>query len=238
MTRILKALGLALGAMAMMVAVAAPAAQAETGELTAAQSPTIVTGEQAQGVTFDIGEGVGAVSCAVSRLEATFNGVADPVMFRPRYANCIAQPGALPATVTTNGCQYRMRFTEPGTTGWMESTGTMEAGIECPVGQQIEIHVYQNPMAHAENVSMCTYDVLPQPPVQAGVYHNVVGMPDDVTATVQARFTADSTIEPGMMCGGNMLNGHLPVTLTGNYTLQAYEDVNGVEGEAIALHVG
>src|SRR6185295_16959015 len=56
MTRILKALGLALGAMATMVALAAPA-QAATGQLTAGANPAIVTGPQVMGPTFDIGAG-------------------------------------------------------------------------------------------------------------------------------------------------------------------------------------
>ena len=56
MTRILKALGLALASMAALVAVMAPAAQAETGVLTAQQYPAILTAEQLGGVTWDIGE--------------------------------------------------------------------------------------------------------------------------------------------------------------------------------------
>jgi hypothetical protein len=236
--RKLKALGLALAAVAAMAAVMAPVAHAETGELTAEQFPALVTGPQAAGVTFDIGEGIGAVGCAVSRLDTTLGGPADPVTFRPVYANCMAQPGELPATITTNECHYQVGFTQPGSTGLMETTGTMEAGIVCPDGEQIEIHIYANAMAHAENVSLCTYDVLPQAAVQAGVYHNVAGMPGDVRASVRARFTADSTISPGMMCGGNMMNGHLPVTLTGEYTLRAFEDFNGFEGAQIGLHAG
>jgi len=238
MTRILKALGLTIAAAAALVAVMAPAAQAEPGTLTAAGFPAIVTGEQGPGATFDIGEGVGAVGCAVSRLDTTLTGPANPVTFRPTYANCIAEPGGLPATVTTHECHYRVGFALPGTTGQPETTGIMQAGIVCPAGQQIEIHVYANAMAHAENVSMCTYDLAPQAPVQAGIYHNVAGMPDDVRATVQARFTGKSTIAPGMMCGGNMFNGHLPITLTGDYTLRAFEDMNGFEGAQIGLDVG
>lgn len=238
MMRKIKALGLAVAATLALSAMFVSAAQAEPGLLTAEQFPAIVTGEQGAGATFDLGEGGAAVGCAVSKLDATLVAPASPVTFRPTYANCVAQPGGLPATVTTNGCHYRLGFTQPGTTGFPETTGAMAAAIVCPAGQQIEIHVYANAMRHEENVSMCTFDVLPQPPVQAGVYHNNAGMPDDVLATVQARFTGDSTISPGMMCPGNMMNGHLPVTLTGNYTLRAFEDMNEVEGAQIPLDVG
>lgn len=240
MTRILKSLGVAMAAMATLAAVMAPAASAEPGALTAPQFPAFVTSQQqGGGATFDIGEGA-AVGCAVSRLDATIGQAANPVTFRPTYANCIAQPGGLPATVTTNECHYRFSFAAPGTTGLMEGTGTMQAALFCPPEQQIEIHVYAGAMAHAENVAMCTYDVLPQPAVLAGVYHNsVMAMPKDVLATVRASFTADSTINAGMGCGGNpMMNGHLPVTLTGNYTMQGFEDIMGVEGAQIDLDVG
>jgi len=236
--RKIKALGLAVGATLALSAALASAAQAEPGQLTAEQFPAFVTGVQGPGATFDLGEGGAAVGCAVSRLDATLVGPASPVTFRPTYANCVAQPGGLPATVTTNECHYRLGFTQPGSTGFMETTGAMAAAIVCPDGQQIEIHVYSGAMTHAENVAMCTFDLLPQQPVQAGGYHNVAGMPDDVLATVGAKFTGDSTISPGMMCPGNMMNGHLPVTLTGDYTLRAFEDMNGVEGAQIPLHVG
>jgi hypothetical protein len=63
-------------------------------------------------------------------------------------------------------------------------------------------------------------------------------MPDYVTATAQASFTAKSTIGPAMVCGGNMFNQHLPITLTGDYTMKAFEDINGVEGGAVDLRVG
>ena len=238
MMRKIKALGLAVGATLALSAALASAAQAEPGQLTAEQFPAFVTGGQGPGATFDLGEGGAAVGCAVSRIEATLVAPASPVTFRPTYANCVAQPGGLPATITTNECHYQVGFTQPGTTEFPETTGGLGAAIVCPDGQQIEIHVYANAMAHAENVSMCTFDVFPQAAVPAGVYHNVAGMPDDVGATVEAKFTGDSTISPGMMCPGNMMNGHLPVTLTGNYTLRAFEDINGVEGALLPLHVG
>src|SRR5689334_7826867 len=95
--RKLKALGLAIAAMAALVAVTAPAAQAETGALTAAGFPSIVTGQQAPGVTFDIGAGpIRTVSCATSDLETTFAVAAfDPVTFRPNYQGCTSEPGGI-----------------------------------------------------------------------------------------------------------------------------------------------
>lgn len=237
MTRILRALGFAVCAAAASVAVMAPAAQAEPGLLTAEGFPAIVTGQQQGGVTFDIGAGpLKTVTCE-SQLDATLVAPANPVTFRPTYANCIAQPGAMPTTITLNGCDYRLGFGVPGTTGAAETTGTIRAAIACPDGV-IEIHVFENAMAHAANEPLCTYDIAPEGPVQGGIYHNTAGMPDHVTATVSATFTAKSTIGPAMVCGGNMFNQHLPITLKGVYTMRAFEDNNGVEGNSGDLHVG
>lgn len=239
MSRIHKLLGLAI-CVAALAAMAAPAAQAQTGVLTTQAYPSIVTGQQLGGVTWDIGEApIMQVTCA-SNLEATLVGPTDPVTFRPTYTNCIADPVNTPVTVTRNGCDYFVGFTKPGTTGQPPTTGTMQAWINCPAGQQIEIHVYENAVRHAENVSLCTYDIGPQGPVPAGIYHNtMMGLPD-INATINARFTARTTIGPGMApCGGNPITQHLPITLTGNYTLQAFQDLdNGVEGAQTAIDVG
>jgi hypothetical protein len=238
MSRILKTLGLAMAAVAALVAVMAPAAQAETGILTAQQYPAIVTGQQLGGVTFDIGA-VRNASCA-SNLDGTLFGPIDPVTLQPTYNGCISQPGNTPATVTTNGCDYTVGFSRPGTTGQPATTGLMHAWINCPAGQQIEIHVYENAAQHAANVSTCTYDIGPQGPVPAGIYHNTFegGIPD-VDATINAKFTARSTIGAGgAVCGGDPITQHLPITLTGNYTLRGFQDFNGVEGAQIPLDVG
>lgn len=239
MIRNLKALLLAGAAVLSMSAVLASAAQAETGALTAPQYPAIVTGEQQGGFAFDIGEPpLHRVTCA-STLDATLDGPTDPVTFEPTYANCVSDPLQTPVTVTMNGCDYTVGFTRPGTTGWPVTTGGMHAWVNCPVGQQIEIHVYQDPVAHAGNVSTCTYDIGPQGPVPAGIYHNTFGAIPDVDATINAKFTARSTIGAGgPICGGDPLTQHLPITLTGNYTLKGFHDFGGIEGAQQPLDVG
>jgi hypothetical protein len=245
MSRIFKTLGLAAAAIAALVAVMAPVAQAETGALTTVGFPSIITGQKVNaGPTFDIGNGpIRTVSCGVSTLETTLEAPAvDPITLRPNYQNCTSEPGgATPVTVTMNGCDYTIGFGKPGTTQQPMTTGTMRAGIDCPAGQQIEIHVYGNAFAHAMNVSTCTYDIGPQGPVPAGVYHNTAhaGFVPDVTATVSATFTATSTIGAGgAVCGGNPETEHLPITLTGDYTMRAFVDAGGNEGGQWPLHVG
>jgi hypothetical protein len=241
MTRNLKLLGLVAGAVLSMSAVLASAAQAETGILTAQQYPAIVTGEQLGGVTFDVGQApIRTVSC-VSQLDGTLaNGPVDPVTLQPTYSNCTSEPGgATPVTVTMNGCDYSLGVSRPGTTGQPAMTGLMTASIICPAGQQIEIHVYQNAFLHMANVSTCTYDIGPQGPVPAGIYHNTFGGITDVDATINAKFTAKSTLGVGgAICGGNPETTHLPITLTGNYTMRAFQDFAGMEGAQIPLDVG
>jgi hypothetical protein len=241
MTRILKVLGLAVSAVAALIAVMAPAAQAETGQLTSQMFPSIVTGEKVNPApTFDIGNApIRTVTCA-SNLNATLFGPTDPVTFVPTYAGCVSEPGATPVTVTMNGCDYLVGFGKPGTTGQQATTGLMHAWLQCPAEQQVEIHVYENAFMHAANVSTCTYDIRPQGQVPAGVYHNTAagGMVPDVDATISAKFTAVSTIGAGgAICGGDPETSHLPITLTGNYTLRAFQDFNGNEGAQIPLHV-
>lgn len=243
MTRNLKLLGLAVGAMLAMSSMLASAAQAETGALTSGGFPSVITGEQLGGVTFDIGEAPIRTIACTSTLDATLVGPTDPVTFTPTYANCNSQPaGPTPVTVTMNGCDYSVAFTKPGTTNEQlpPTTGEMRAWVNCPAGQQIEIHIYENAALHAGNVSTCTYDIKPQGPVPAGIYHNTFGGIPDVDATINAKFTATSTLNVGgAICGGNPMNqGHLPITLTGNYTLRAFQDFGLFEGGQLPLDVG
>jgi hypothetical protein len=241
MTRVLKAIGLAVSAAAVIGVLMAPAAQAETGFVTAPQFPAIVTGQQQGGPSFDLGQQpFGTVSCARSDLDATLFGPTDPVTFTPTYEGCTSEPGLTPVTITKNGCDYTVGFSRPGTTGEPFPTGKAHAWINCPAGQRIEIHVYKDPLDHAANVSTCTYDVGPQGPVPAGIHHNRPGaVPPDVDLTLNAKFTARSTIGAGFLpCGGDPITQHLPITVTGNYTLRAFQDFGGFEGAPQPLHVG
>jgi hypothetical protein len=239
MKRKIKALGIAVGATLVLSAALASAAQAETGLLTAQPFPAIVTGEQQGGPSFDIGEQpIRNVQCTKANLNSTLFGPTDPATLTPTYENCRSEPGFTPVTVTMNGCDYQVGFSRPGTTGQPATTGLMQARISCPEGQQIEIHVYENAARHAENVSMCTYDIGRQGFVPAGVYHNRAFGISDVDATIQAKFTARSTIGAGGgICGGDPFTQHLPITLTGNYTLRGFQDFGGFEGAQIPLHV-
>jgi hypothetical protein len=241
MPRNLKALGLAVGAMLVMSAALASAAQAETGALTAQKYPAIVTGQKVNAVpVFDIGAApIRTVVCPTADLDGTLFGPTDPVTFTPTYGGCVSEPGGLPMTIAMNGCDYTVGFARPNTTGEEGATGKLTAAIDCPAGQKIEIHIYENAANHAGGVALCTYDIPPQAAVAAGVYHNKQGNPGDVEATLGAKFTAQRTVGPPMLCGGPPPTQHLPITLTGAYTLRAFDDFGGgIEGAQIGLDVG
>jgi len=235
MSRLLKALGIVVSAMAAF-AVMASAAQAETGELTAAEYPAIITGEQGAGLNFDLGVGAArTVECAPSNLSSTITGPVDPVTFKPTYTNCISQPGAFPTTVTPNGCHYTVGVSKPGTTNVaLMTTGRMQFSLNCPPGQQLEIHVYETVAKHAANNATCTYDLGSQGPVAGGIYHNLMA---DVLPTVAANLVAFNTIGPPAICGGNAFE-NIPARVTGNYTLRGFQDMAGGEGALIPIDIG
>jgi hypothetical protein len=240
MTRMLKSLGSALAAIALIAAVA-PAAQAETGgKLTAPQYPAIVTGVFQNATTIDIGEPlVRNVMCAAT-LDATLEGPTGPVSFAPTYSNCISGAESTLTTITTNGCQFAIEFRKPGTTGQPATTGGIYAQISCPPGQAIRIHVYPSLAKHTANEPVCTYDLPSTGWVLAGSFHNTMGgLAPEVDATVFAPFTGTSTISPGgMTCGGDALTGSVAIAFTGTYRLRGYVDNKTVEGARMALDVG
>jgi hypothetical protein len=228
-----------MSAMALF-AVMASAAHAETGTLTATEYPAFITGEQVGPVTFDIGAGPArTVECAISRMDSTITEPADPVTFKPSYTGCISFPGGIPATVTVNNCDYGFGVSRPNTTGIeLATTGRLHASLNCPFGQQLEIHVYENAARHMENVTTCRYDVGTQGPVLAGIYHNIpAAAPPDIRATVNATFNAFNTQGPIALCGA-MAFQNIPITLTGTYTLRGFKDNAGVEEGQIPIDIG
>jgi hypothetical protein len=50
--------------------------------------------------------------------------------------------------------------------------------------------------------------------------------------TIDATFNAINTIGPAGVCGGEP-GQVIPATVTGNYTVRAFKDLNGVEGAQI-----
>ena len=236
MTRNLKALALAFGALLVLCASLAPAAQAETGALTASKYPTLLTAQRLKaGPVFTVPPGNRAVSCNTDALDGTIEKATDPVTFTPTYAGCFSN--GLPATITMNGCDYTLAFTVPGSTGDPAGTGKLTLQVDCPTGKQIEIHIYENEVKHSENKPLCTYDIGPQFFVAAGTYHNRPGPPKDVELTLDANLAAKSTLGTKLLCGA-AAEAAFAMSLKGEYTLRGYEDNLGVEGAQLDLDVG
>jgi hypothetical protein len=60
-------------------------------------------------------------------------GPTDPVTLKPIFAGCISNPGALPVTITANGCDYLFGVSKPGTTGIVPiTTGRLQAWSTAP----------------------------------------------------------------------------------------------------------
>lgn len=83
---------------------------------------------------------------------------ATTITVTPHYnnANCTAFPGPRKATITMNGCDFVFHI---GNTVAADRYA-LSTDIVCPVGQQIEKHVYLAP--NDEQMSFCTYTIKPQ----------------------------------------------------------------------------
>ncbi len=203
MIRKLKTLGLALVAVCAMSAMAASAASAVTtpGELTSDGNVTVSGAGTAETFTFEAGQ---KITCnatqAVGPQNVTPHGLVNPgaglttLTVQPHYSSCTATVGgqSLPATFTTNGCDFVLHIGETiGVTG--KYGGTTD--IVCGANESFEAHVYLN-ATYA--TSICTYNIPAQTGIPGGEIQNVAG------GTVKIAGTAASikAVRTGIVCGG------------------------------------
>ena len=196
MTRKLKILGIALGAVLALNAVAASTASAENGRFTAAVGSEVLSqihGEQIGTDTFTI-SGLPSLTCTTAK-ETGFleeGGVHKKgsestwATFTPEYAGChIVFLGITKSiTVTVNNCIIRFQVLIP-------------FGISFTIECKIEIHIYNNP-AHTE--LLCTYDVEKQTVNNQITPTNQAGTPDDILAHINATVNVTNTTTGGL-CG-------------------------------------
>ncbi len=158
---------LALGALIAQVASAAPKWTPVPSEY-----PVTVKGTQATPNKIAL-EGGRAVTCAF----ATFAGIVSnkgeaedsELTVSPGFSGCtttILGDDDL-TTISLNECKFRFTYTETpvGTIhneGW-EATGK-EFHLVCPVGNQIEIHVFTSEVGDEDNTPLCTYKIDSQTP--------------------------------------------------------------------------
>ena len=154
MNQNLKALGLSLMAVLALSAVVASAAQANN--VTAAKYTATLTGKDlgkkaGEYARFTVGNGARFIECEESIYTATLVKAETVITVTPTYNKCFANGlTSVPATVTMNECDYMLEAT---------SKTTARLSVKCPVGKQIEIHLYENAAAHTAKTSLCTYDI-------------------------------------------------------------------------------
>jgi hypothetical protein len=128
----------------------------------------------------------------------------------PSYAECTAKIGepTVPATVTTNGCDYVLQIgatTEAGK--WAATTD-----IVCPEGAQVETHAYSS-SSHA--TSICTYKLPAQTGLSGAYVKNIGGGKITLGGTVKGI----KVTRTGILCGGTAetkeAEEHLDVEFSG-----------------------
>ncbi len=235
MIRNLKALGLALVAVFAMSALAASAAQAVTtdGHFTSDGKVTVTGHSASESFTFEAGQSVTCTAHHTIMPEnvTPWGPIAVPVgglttlTDQAHYKECVAKVGAqsLPATVTTNGCDFLFHLGE--TTAPLDTgTYTVTPTVKCGVNETIEVHVYQQ-ASHA--TSVCTYKVGEQN-LNPGTLHstNIAGG----TVKVSGEVTGITASRTGVLCGGTKHTSaaiqHANTTLTGKSEAGAATEIS------------
>jgi hypothetical protein len=133
----------------------------EDAQMTLAEFPATITGEQAGGNLVFTREGR-TVTCETATFDATVQAddSKTTLTMTPTYSACHAMilGQKIPATVTTNGCDYLLRFTKSTPT----NRYIADTDLVCEAGKQVEIHVYEDSITHAEGKSLCTFKIPPQ----------------------------------------------------------------------------
>jgi hypothetical protein len=119
----------------VVCAMGASSASAEQGYFSAAEYPAHATGGNISGKVNALTAGELSLECGV-----TYTGILEEqsstLTVTPSYSGC--KVGERSATVTTNGCTYRLHMGEGAEDSY---PGTFD--IVCPEGKQLEVHVYE-----------------------------------------------------------------------------------------------
>ncbi|HYJ21927.1 MAG TPA: hypothetical protein VEW07_07890 [Solirubrobacterales bacterium] len=215
----LKALGLALIAVLALSAFSATASQG-AAVVTAGAYPATLEGKDVKTkhgelARLTIGSGARYVECTTATLAATISEAKTEVDVTPSYSGCFSNGlTTVPATVTMNGCFFRLHAT---------TTEKGQATVVCGGGAKIEVHVYESAVKHEENKPICTYDIEGQGPI-TGAKLGIInaGEPNEgisVNLAELAKFNVTSTMGPLSVCGVNGTSGHAATTgsLRGEY---------------------
>jgi len=238
MNRNLKALGAALLAVFATAAVLASGAQGQTLKVTVNPSPAWLTAEVISHP--EIGKvetlklaGGQTLSCEETSSVATVKNGDTSITVVPTFKKCTAVIGTEShlVTVTMNDCDFLLHDMTTETPN--STTFTALVDLVCPVGKQVEIHIYKS--ATGETEELCTYKIASFTNKGGNVIHNVAGEHNDLTIT--HTLTEIPTTRTGsLLCGGASSN----LTFTGSTTIKAFEDKGGFisEGTVFGLEEG
>jgi hypothetical protein len=156
MIRNLKVLGLALVAVfAMSALIASTASAISQGKFTAKTYPAHIFASDTDDVFTVLGQ---ELVCSHQTFTGVLAAASTDLTVTPEYTGCENKTNKKTATVTHNECVYT--FTAGTVTSATDVHGTVD--IVCPIGKEIEVHVYNN---HAHTSLWCTLVI----PTQAGL---------------------------------------------------------------------
>lgn len=223
----IKALGLALCALVVLsaaTAMSAPAQiihdfKAETVEEEEKEKkaiPFIVTGEQlpTDPIKYEIGEGF-KLECSGEKLNGTQKSSSPAsITVEPTHEECSS--GGTPVTVDNEGCRY---FVDGAT----DATGHAQMHVECESGSKTRI-----------TLTGCTVEIGEQTPA-GGVHYTKSGSGKNREIYTQVTTSNIKYSLVGFLCGAIGGNGS-DLSMRGTYTMAAYKDNGGKEGERIGLY--
>jgi hypothetical protein len=208
MARNLKALGLALVVVFALCAVAASAASAQVGKLTADGPVTLFgtqTGEPTKNAFTMFG---GDVTCEkatytahklkVTPHELIVSGESS-MTIKPTYGLCVYRNGPVVwrVTVDMNGCDYALHLeTEKAANEYNTKTT-----IECPAGQHITMTVFTTEAEHLAGNSFCHFTITEK----AAGYTGLIATKVDLNGTAE-NITADKKGSEPILCVESMTN--------------------------------
>ena len=211
MTLKLRALGLALGALLVLGAMAASAASAK---FDSEVEHTLISGDQPAGKPHTFTVNAGTTTCKVAKFSGTsvgaFTGTSwtsEDLAITPEYRECptIVLGESHDTHVKTNGCIYTFHAGETTEAGTKVDGST---DIVCPAGKVVEWEI--------TGANICKITFPPQNNVAGITYHNTgTGATRDVDWIIS--ITTLTYTQDGIFCPGN--NFMTPTTFTnGKYS--------------------
>lgn len=226
MTRNLKAIGLALMAAFALSAVAASAASAQVGQLTAPE-PVTLTGTEIAGKVNALTSPLGSVTCpgstytghAVLTHSQTTEGkkhelIKTPVSevtVTPKYIECRAHIpilGTRPVTVLMTGCDFDI---EAGETTGGEHTYAATAQLTCPPNVEPHVEIFKAGSEHTVGNRVCTITFAEQYVTGAHLKHTT--LPND-DIDLEGTFTGIKEKHEGTLCGTGEGTASLDINVT------------------------